>query len=347
MLKKVLNFWKWETLWGKFSTDYDQVVKDDIMVTGFFLQAVVIYTANTGDLRYCQPGSLKFQVTEKDVYPYDVHTIDKALVQQWKSNPYCLFPCEPNWIYTPCNFQGMTGQVIYDRVFKTNHVETILPKFEDSLNKNFTECDGSILPIRSELTGFTIPGLCGAISDLSNAIMCRGYLDHVAKRMYAIFKHERIRYDPATKELKLVGLVSADKLDTGTYQTSPYMIYECLAEVSGEYGGEEIRAAALKSVVDNIGVETMPSGATRLTLAKASPAFSSLATKSRLLRFEDWKNLIGKVSIYRCISDVVLVVSDIFRVLLQPLSPDQSLLKSHIQESWLPKRILTPPKILI
>jgi len=44
---KVLNFWKWETLWGKFSTDFDPVVKDNIMVTGFLLQGVMLYTANT------------------------------------------------------------------------------------------------------------------------------------------------------------------------------------------------------------------------------------------------------------------------------------------------------------
>jgi hypothetical protein len=144
--------------------------------------------------------------------------------------------------------------------------------------------------------------------------MCRGYLDNVVKRMYVIFKHECIRYDLATKELKLVGLVGADKLDTGTYQTSPYMIYACLAEVAGEYGDEGIRAAALKSVVDNIGVETMPLGATRLTLSEASPAFNSLATKSRLLRFEDWKNLIGKVSLYSHTntSFVDFVISDIY-----------------------------------
>ncbi len=126
---------------------------------------------------------MKFKVTDGNVYGYDIHTIVDALVRQWKNDPYTLFSCEPNWIYTPCNLQGMTGQVIYDRVFNTQHAKLLLGKFEESLNVNFTEPDGSILPIRSQLTGFTIPGICGALTDLVNALLYRGHLDHVARRM--------------------------------------------------------------------------------------------------------------------------------------------------------------------
>jgi hypothetical protein len=254
LTQKVLNFWKWESLWGKFTTNWDPVREDNIMVTGFLLQGVMLYTANTGDLRYTKPGSMKFQVTDKAIYPHSIHSMDKTLVDQWKSNPYCFFPCEPNWIYTPCNFQGMTGQIIYDRFFKTSHAAEILPRFEASLNSDFTEENGSILPIRSSLTGFTIPGLCGALTDLANAIMTRGYLDHVARRMYAVFKTECIFYDEKTKELELTGLVGADNIDPGTYQASPWSIYAMLSEVAADYGDEEIRVAAVKKVKENVGV---------------------------------------------------------------------------------------------
>ena len=130
----------------------------------------------------------------------------------------------------------------------------ILPRFEASLNSDFTEENGSILPIRSSLTGFTIPGLCGALTDLANAIMTRGYLDHVARRMYAVFKTECIFYDEKTKELELTGLVGADNIDPGTYQASPWSIYAMLSEVAADYGDEEIRVAAVKKVKENVGV---------------------------------------------------------------------------------------------
>lgn len=293
--KKVMNYWKWETLWGKFSTDFDPVKEDNIMVTGFLLQGLMLYTANTGDMRYTKTGSMVFHVDDSHIYEHDVHSMDESLVRQWSANDYCFFPCEPNWIYVPCNFQGMTGQVLYDRVFGTDHAKTILPRFEDSLNRNFTEKSGSIVMIRSEHTGFTIPNLAGALGDLSNAGMTRGYLDHISRRMYATFKHECVVYDKETKELNLRGLVGADKIDPGNYKTSPYIIYPLLAYVAGEYGDEAIRVAALKKVDDNLGVETMPSGAKRVTLSKASPVFNSMAVRGGLYRAGDWKNLIVKV----------------------------------------------------
>jgi hypothetical protein len=122
MTKKVMNFWKWESLWGKFTLDWDLVIRDNIMVTGFFNQGIMLYIANTGDMRYSKPQSLVFNVDDNVIYKHDIHSMDNALVSQWTHNPYCLFPCEPNWTYTPCNLQGLTGQVIYDRVFGTNHV---------------------------------------------------------------------------------------------------------------------------------------------------------------------------------------------------------------------------------
>lgn len=291
---KVLGFWKWETLWGKFSTNYDPVIKDNIMVTGFLLQGVMLYTANTGDMRYAQPRGLKFRVTDNDVYEYDLQTMSAALLRQWTEDAFCLFPCEPNWIYTPCNLQGMTGQIIYDRVFKTKHAEKLLPLFEKSLTENFTEPDGSILPIRSQLTGFTIPGLCGALSDLVNALLCRGYMDHIAKRMWAIFRHECVRFDDDTGELKLVGLVGADKMDAGNYTSNEFGVVPMLKYVAGEYGDEQVRKAADQLIRNKIGKITTSTGATRMAMT-CSDATNSCNVRGSMLRHEDWKNLISKV----------------------------------------------------
>ncbi|KAF2810915.1 uncharacterized protein BDZ99DRAFT_519591 [Mytilinidion resinicola] len=251
LTKPVMGFWKWESLWGKFTTDYDPVIRDNIMVTGFLQQAVMLYTANTRDMQYTKPGSLKFDVTDKTSYHHDVHSVDKALVDQWNSNPYCLFPCEPNWIYTPCNFMGMTGQVIYDRVFGTKHAEDIKPRFLESLMSNFADKSGSILPIRSAITGFTIPGLTGALIDLTNGVITRGYLPQLAEQSYALFKGECLRYDEVTKELSFVGLSGADNLDTGNYETGTHAIYPHVAYVAAEFGDEKIRVAALKYIDDH------------------------------------------------------------------------------------------------
>ncbi|KAI9739988.1 MAG: hypothetical protein M1818_005044 [Claussenomyces sp. TS43310] len=177
---------------NKAMTKKDPVVSDNIMVIGFFTLGIMLYIANTGDMRYTRPGSLRFHVDDNAVYDHDIHSMDDALVSQWAENAYCLFPCEPSWTYSPCNLQGMTGQVLYDRVFGTNHVQGILPRFKKSLLADFLSNAGTSLPFRNTMTSFTIPGLAGSMLDLAAATMCRGYLDDIAKKMWTIFRKEII-----------------------------------------------------------------------------------------------------------------------------------------------------------
>ena len=101
--ERVVGFWRWESAWGKFKfSDLDPIKKDDLMVSGYILQAAGIYQSNTGDDRFTKPGSMTFQVTKDKKYPYDIKTVADAVNRNWEEGPYCLFSCEPNWIYTPC-----------------------------------------------------------------------------------------------------------------------------------------------------------------------------------------------------------------------------------------------------
>ena len=126
------------------------------MVSGYVLQAVGIYQSNTGDDRYCKEGSLTFEVDKTHKYPYDFRTIADAVNRNWVEGPYCLFSCEPNWIYTLCNLVGISGMLYADRLLGLNYASALKGRFEEALEEEFTTQDGSILPIRSELTGFTV-----------------------------------------------------------------------------------------------------------------------------------------------------------------------------------------------
>lgn len=160
LTEKVIGFWKWESLWGKFNfTNWDPIYKDDIMVSGYVLQAVGLYQSNTGDSRYSKPGSLVFEVDKSHKYPYDFASIAEAVHRNWEEGPYCLYSCEPNWIYTLCNLVGISGAVLADRLLGTDRATRLKSRFEAALEEEFSTQDGSILPIRSELTGFTVCGL--------------------------------------------------------------------------------------------------------------------------------------------------------------------------------------------
>ncbi|KAL6364086.1 hypothetical protein LRP88_03519 [Fusarium phalaenopsidis] len=294
LTKKVLEFWKWERLAGKFSLDWDPVQHDNIMVTGFLLHGVMLYTANTGDYRYTQPGSLNFHITDNRCYKYSVHDLQESLVRQWSSSPYCLIPCEPNWIYVMCNLQGMTGAVLYDRVFETKATQMLLPSFEESLNTNFTETSGSVLTIRSELTGFAIPGIAGAAGDLGAVMMGFGPLRNISRRLWAIVREENVVFDEDTKELSMTGLVGADNIDTGNYTSSANAVFSQVAIGAAEYGEEALKSAAIEKLEKEWGLLTTSTGSKSFDLTKCSTLMNYAALTAVLLRPGAYNRMVQK-----------------------------------------------------
>ena len=74
------------------------------MVTGYMLQAIGIYESNTGDKEFRVKDALEFVITENSRYKTNFQGLNKAVFDNMDQNPYCLYPCEPNWIYTPCKY---------------------------------------------------------------------------------------------------------------------------------------------------------------------------------------------------------------------------------------------------
>lgn len=117
LTRKVMNFWKWESLWGNFTTvklpftpelaihadiaqNWDPIMKDNIMVTGYMVLACGLYQSCTGDDRYTKDGSLVYQVTNRRKYQHSIHTMNKALHENWKNSKHLLYPCEVRFLGT-------------------------------------------------------------------------------------------------------------------------------------------------------------------------------------------------------------------------------------------------------
>lgn len=241
---------------GKFTLDWDPIKEDNIvrlskhslvvtndisqMVSGYVLLAAALYQIVTGDDRYSKNGSMEFVVTDNAKYKYDLPTIAEAVYRNMDQNRWNLYPCEPNWIYTLCNLVGISGIVAADKVLGTNHGDELKSRFDAALASEFSNADGTILPIRSELTGFTIPGLAGAISDVAPAVFCGPYLPHVAHRHWALMKRENLRWSEDGR-LELVNLVGADNIDPGNYKSGRGFVRNSMASVASEYGDYKIR----------------------------------------------------------------------------------------------------------
>ncbi|KAJ4363616.1 hypothetical protein N0V83_009912 [Neocucurbitaria cava] len=247
MSKRVMNFWKWESLLGKFTLDWDPIREDNIMVSGYILLAAALYQIATRDDRYTKEGSMEFVVTEGARYKYDLRSIADAVFRNMDQNAYSLYPCEPNWIYTLCNFVGIGGIIASDKVLGNDYGHRLKDRFEAALAREFSNADGTILPIRSELTGFTIPGLAGAISDVAPGVFCGPYLPHIAHRHWALMKKDNLRWTKDGK-LELVNLVGADNIDPGNYKGGRGFVRLAMASVASEFGDYEIRDELLRQM---------------------------------------------------------------------------------------------------
>ncbi|CAG9936421.1 unnamed protein product [Clonostachys rosea f. rosea IK726] len=287
--KTIMSYWKWESIFGKFTlSDFDPIKKDNIMVTGYLSSAIGLYAQASGDRRYNDKNALEFVVDDGKHYKTNYEGLADALNENMTDNPYCLYPCEPNWTYSLCNLTGMAGLVISDRILGRDLGHKLRNRFEKSLEEEFTECDGRILPIRSEFTGLTLPGLCGTLTDCINAMLLTAYLPHLAHRNWAIIRKEFIKYDK-NGQLQVLNLKGADKMDPGSYRAGEGPLRAFIAGAAAEFGDEKIRQEALDQL-DHVyfPVETTKTGA---QYNKGLSATSQhIALMARLVRNRDLAN---------------------------------------------------------
>jgi hypothetical protein len=154
----VWNYWVYESIWGHLNlTDWNPAAKDNVMLTGYFLPQTALYTATTGDDRYGLPGSLTFRLNDRLQWPHDNHSINRSIVDNFERSAYCLYPCEPNWIYPGCNLRGMLGIVAHDLAYGTRNAAKFAEPFLNGLEQEFENAAGSIIALKSSILGMPLP----------------------------------------------------------------------------------------------------------------------------------------------------------------------------------------------
>lgn len=148
------------------------------MVSGYILQAVGIYQSNTGDTRYNTPRSMVFEIDSKHKYEYDFPKLQVqsnaigmktitvfslvspigSILPASMSN-FALLTSSHRSL-TRYSLVGISGIVLSDRLLGTSYGKELKTRFETALEEELSSQDGSILPIRSELTGFTVRKSC-------------------------------------------------------------------------------------------------------------------------------------------------------------------------------------------
>jgi hypothetical protein len=294
-IPRVWNYWVKESMWGHFNfTHHDPVVRDNIMLSGWYGMQVGQYTVNSGDRHYGEPGSLTFKLSDRKTYPHDFHSVAGAVAKNFASNPFTLFPCEPNWVYPICNMYGMSCLAAHDAAFGTQHARTALPKWLHALQTEFTDQKGSIIGLRSKWTGLEVPFYAG---EAGFAFFANVFSPQLAQRLWAVGRKELgmcIAKD-ADGQNRLsfpAGALSfLDKIDPGHYKPGVLFAYVAVLICAREFGDDELADAALRSMDQDCG-RTAANGV--LSYTKGSCLANVWGVEGRLMRTGDFRNSFTK-----------------------------------------------------
>ena len=291
LVKRVWDYWVLESIWGHGNfSNFDPAAKDNIMLTGWYGMHVNQYMLNTGDRRYGEAGSLTFRLSERTAFPHSAHTLAQSILNNYQRSDFCLFPCEPNWVYPVCNMYGLGSLAAHDAVFDTHYAATSLPQWQSMLESEFTDEKGSIIGLRSYWTGLELPFYAG---EAGFAFFANVFSPTLARRLWAIGRKELAfciapdAHGAPRLSIPREALSFLDTIDPGHYRRGSLFAYAAVAMCSREFGDDELAEAALRSMdqdcgrVDEQGVVSYRDG---------SCLANVWAVEAKLMRTGDFRN---------------------------------------------------------
>jgi hypothetical protein len=248
LLKRVWDYWVYESCWGHLNfTHFDPAAKDNIMLTGWLGMHVGQYMLSSGDRRYGEPGSLTFRLNDRTAFRHDFHSLIGSITDNYTRDEraFCLYPCEPNWIYPICNHYGMTALATHDRLYGTDHCRRFLPSWLAKLDAEFTDESGSIIGLRSQLTGLEAPFPTG---EAGYAGFANCFAPERAQRLWAIARREIAPAIGPSADGRARLHLPGKGLDAGNYRTGHTASYASILVAAREFGDDDIAQAAQASL---------------------------------------------------------------------------------------------------
>lgn len=291
--RKVWGYWVYESMWGHFNfSNFDPVRKDNIMLTGWYGMHVGQYILQTGDTSYAQPGGLTFKLNERTQYRHDFRSMVKNVLDNNKRSDYCLYPCEPNWVYPLCNLYGMGALKVHDALYGTTWTEEILPEWLHMLDTEFTSELGGVVALRSYWTGIELPFYAG---EVGYAYLANVFIPKRAQRMWAVARKEiemcLTKDTDGRLRVTLPKLSGIEGIDPGNYRPGLIAAYATILMCAHEFGDHEIAEAAQRSLDQDCGLERKDG---KLYYTKGSRSANFWALEGRLMRTGDFRRLFTK-----------------------------------------------------
>ncbi|AGM31096.1 linalool dehydratase/isomerase domain-containing protein [Mycobacteroides abscessus] len=241
---RVWRYWFWENLIGNFRVNHDPIIRDNIMFSGYLATMLGTHRLTTEDTIFDSEGSLTFRTRGRELR-YDHRLIVQAVYDNMARNAFCLYPCEPNFIYPVCNAIGLAGIAAYDRSHQTALAETLLPRFRQAWDTEFLAYSGRPLLLRSSRLGLTLPTLRMATNDAVIAAALRPVLPDIAYRTWEVMRDQAI--DLSGDEPK-ISMAPWERVDPGRYRLTSMTTYATLAAAASAMGDTELCNAMLRVI---------------------------------------------------------------------------------------------------
>lgn len=249
--RRVWDYWVYESCWGHLNfTNFDPAARDNIMLTGWFGMHVGQYMLNSGDRRYAEPGSLTFRLNRRTAYEHDFHSLIDSVEKNFDRSQFCLYPCEPNWVYPICNHYGMASLAVHDALYHSGLVPKHLPRWLQMLDTEFTDASGSIIGLRSEHTGIEFPFPVG---EAGYSFFANCFDSDRAQRLWAIARKELEPLIGSDENGEPIFRFPGRGLDAGNYKPGFTATFASLLVGAREFGDPLIAAAALNGLESQCG----------------------------------------------------------------------------------------------
>lgn len=239
------SYWRYENLWGNFNSNPDPMAFDNIMYYGWYGAMLGMNASNENNHQFSEPGAIRLAHPNGKVFSYSFHELCEIIYNNFKQSEFCLFPCEPRWIYPMCNNFGAVSLMLHDRLYGTHYWAEVGQRYIKSLSDEFITLDGRVLAIRDYRTGLTVPGLTSSMADAAAAYFMNPVAPELARRSWEILRHDFISKTEQGVNLKTNGW---DNIDFGNYRPSKATTYGLIAAAAKEVGDTEISDLMLQKL---------------------------------------------------------------------------------------------------
>jgi hypothetical protein len=242
---RVWSYWRWENLWGNLRWDPDPVKHDNVMYSGYWGLMLSLHESVNGDRRYAEPGALTLRKGEREVHRYDSRSLAKAVRDNLLGSPFCLFACEPTWVYSTCSAIGLNAAIADSRL-NGDDADDVIARFREGFEREFVRADGRLMAARNGRFGFPMPGVATA-SDAALVPWLNPGLPDVAQRIWWTMREAIIDVD-AAEPLRALGVF--DRVDAGNYRLGASTYARMPVLFAAREMGDAAAADAIQRSVD-------------------------------------------------------------------------------------------------